>query len=121
MVKASSGSWRRLLPWVGRRMRVVQVVEAADEIPDRMPRNGAIIVGSLERPTWISFDCPCVDHHRVILNLDTRRRPAWAMQAAKPLTLQPSIDEFRGRQRCHYFVRKGKVEWVRRDHERGGW
>ncbi|WP_407935656.1 DUF6527 family protein [Jatrophihabitans cynanchi] len=47
-----------------------------------------------------------------MLNLDFRRRPAWTMPSAKPLTLQPSIDEFRGRARCHYIVRRGRVQWV---------
>jgi hypothetical protein len=111
-------SWR--LPWAGRKLRVVEVVDAADEIPDRLPRNGAILVGSLNHPTWVAFECPCVDHHRVMLNLDVRRRPTWAMQSAKPLTLRPSIDESRGAKRCHYFVRNGKVEWVPLNRELGG-
>lgn len=100
------------LPWPGRKFRVIQVVEAADEVSERLPRNGAVVVGSMERPTWIAFDCPCEEHHRVMLNLDTRRRPAWTMQSAKPLTLRPSIDELRPGKRCHYLIRKGKVRWA---------
>ena len=106
------------LPWPGRRLtfRVIWVVEAADEVPEQLPRNGAVVVGSLESPSWIAFDCPCEEHHRVMLNLDARRRPAWNMPSAMPLTLHPSIDDVRPGNRCHYFIRQGKVQWAH-DHD----
>lgn len=112
MVKALLFSWRDRFPWPRRKLRVVQIVAAADEIPDHLPRKGAVVVGSLENPTWVAFDCPCVDRHRVMLNLDPRRRPAWTMQSSEPLTLRPSIDELLDQKRCHYFIRGGKVQWV---------
>ena len=112
MVKAFIISWWNRLRWTGGKLQVVQIVAAADEIPDRLPRKGAVIVGSLKNPTWVAFDCPCADHHRVMLNLDTRRRPTWTVQSLKPLTIRPSIDEFRDRNRCHYFIHAGKVQWA---------
>jgi hypothetical protein len=112
VVKALLVSWWNRLPWVGGKLRVVRIVAAADEVPDRLPPRGAVLVGSLERPTWVAFDCPCVDRHRVMLNLDSRRRPTWTMQSSNPLSLHPSIDEFRDQKRCHYFIRGGKVQWV---------
>ena len=102
MVKSLLVSWWNRLPWVGGKLRVVHIVAAADEV----------LVGSLERPTWVAFDCPCADRHRVMLNLDSRRRPTWTMQSSNPLSLHPSIDEFRDHKRCHYFIRGGKVQWV---------
>lgn len=110
MVKSALLSLWYRLPWAG--FRVVAVVDAADEIPDQIPSKGAVVVGSLAGPTWIAFDCPCVDRHRVILNLDTRRRPVWKLSGTRPLSLSPSIDELRGRIRCHYFIRKGRVWWA---------
>ncbi|WP_368858331.1 DUF6527 family protein [Nocardia alni] len=95
------------------------MVDAADEIPERLPLNGAVVVGTIDHPTWIAFDCPCVDHHRVMLNLDVRRYPAWVMQPIKMLTLQPSIDELRQGKRCHYFICKGKVQWVQYNSDDG--
>jgi hypothetical protein len=92
---------------------VVALVDAADEIPNHLPRNGAVIVGSRDNPTWVAFDCPCVQHHRVMLNLDARRRPVWTLRASRPLTLHPSVNELRAGTRCHYFVRSGKVHWAR--------
>jgi hypothetical protein len=99
-----------LLP--SRRFRVTELVDAADEIPDQLPRRGAVLVGTLDQPTWIAFDCPCMDHHRVMLNLDPRRHPAWVIGAKKPLTLSPSINEKRRNIRCHYFIRAGRVQWA---------
>lgn len=96
----------------GRRFRVVQYVEAADEIPDELPMRGAVVVGSRDQSTWIAFDCPCDERHRVMLNLDARRKPTWSLRNGKPLTLNPSIDERRPGKRCHYFIRAGRVQWA---------
>jgi hypothetical protein len=112
VVKALLVSWWNRLSWVGGKLRVVHIVAEADEIPDRLPPTGAVLVGSMEDPTWVAFDCPCVDRHRVMLNLDSRRRPTWTMQSSNPLTLHPSIDELRDQKRCHYFIREGKVRCV---------
>lgn len=100
------------LPWNRRTFRVSQVVDAADEVPEHLPRYAAVVVGSLERPKWIAFDCPCRERHRVLLNLDPRRRPAWSLRSAKPLTLYPSIDYQELGRRCHYIMRKGKALWI---------
>jgi Family of unknown function (DUF6527) len=102
--------WYRVI-WLSR-YRVIASVEAADEVPDALPALGAVLVGTTAEPKWIAFDCPCNDNHRVMVNLDLRRRPAWRMTSAAPLTLQPSIDALRGAKRCHYFLTKGRVRWV---------
>jgi hypothetical protein len=102
--------WHRIVR--GGRYRVMSTVAAGDDIPDVLPERGAVLVGPAGGPKWIAFDCPCHDDHRVMLNLDVRRRPTWRMTSATPLTIQPSIDALRGAKRCHYFVTKGRVRWV---------
>lgn len=103
--------WRRLpLPW--RRWRVVETVSSGADIPETLGRRTAVLVAVADRPTWVAFDCPCSEHHRVMLNLDIGRRPHWRLLDGKRLTLAPSVDEIRGSKRCHYFVRRGKIEWV---------
>ena len=88
-------------------------VESADEIPDMLPRNTAIVVGAASRPKWIAFDCPCRSGHRIMLNLDTARSPFWRLsQVDGPLSLSPSVNYYDGRRRCHYFIRNGKVDWM---------
>jgi hypothetical protein len=104
--------WRRLrLPW--RAWRVVSEVEAADEIPERLRPKDVVLVGTLRSPKWIAFDCPCRERHRVMLNLDRARRPQWRVTGTSHLTISPSVDELRGAVRCHYYVRNGRIKWVR--------
>jgi hypothetical protein len=100
--------------WVpGRAWRIVVVVEAADEIPGRLPSHGAVIVGSLQRPKWLAFDCPCRSGHRIMVTLDRKHRPHWRVENAKKLSVYPSVD-YRGTdRRCHYFVTNGKIRWVK--------
>lgn len=88
-------------------------VESADEIPDKLPKNTAVIVGSATQPKWIAFDCPCRSGHRIMLNLDRGRSPFWQLSTVDgPLSLSPSVNYYDGRRRCHYFVRNGKVDWM---------
>lgn len=88
-------------------------VEAGDEVPDRLPFRGAALVGSESSPKWVAFDCPCKSGHRLMVNLDSSRRPRWSIVQSKPLTLKPSIDSMDRGRRCHYWLRDGKVRWVR--------
>jgi hypothetical protein len=119
MASLSRFPWTSWLPNPGRRWHLYRVVEAADEIPDRIPRKAVVLVGSVGRPTWIAFDCPCSERHRVMLNADRSRWPRWTIKKNRHLTLAPSIDETRGSTRCHYLIQRGRVRWVRAIMESG--
>lgn len=99
--------WRPRLRW-----RVIGAVSAADEVPSRLPRNTAILVGSRRSPKWLGFDCPCRKGHRILLNLDQQRTPHWHLGSERRVTLSPSIDSFGPNGRCHYFIKRGRVIWV---------
>ena len=104
--------WWNWLPFQG--WRSVGMAELADEVPNKLPRNGAVLVGSASYLKWIVFDCPCRRGHRIMLNTDPIRRPTWQVVkgSTKHLTIMPSVD-FRGEhRRCHYFIRGGKVLWA---------
>ena len=104
--RAATGAWR-----------VVSTVSEADEVPLSLPRRGAVLVGSLKRPKWLAFDCPCDKRHRIMVNLDPLHRPYWKLSSIKPLSLWPSIDSRTKRRRCHYFIEVGRVHWM---NSRGG-
>lgn len=87
-------------------------VEAGDEVPEHLPRKGAFLVGRPNEPSWLAFDCPCNEGHRVMLNVNPHRRPNWLLKRLKPITLLPSIDQKRGDKRCHYFITRGRIQWV---------
>jgi hypothetical protein len=102
-------AWLRL-PWL--RWRAVGRVDAADELPEHLPRRGVMLVGPQAKPTWAVFDCPCRQRHRIMLNLDASRRPRWQVTNLAPLTVAPSIDAITATRRCHFWVRDGRIRWV---------
>lgn len=106
-------SWWHWLPLPWRTWRLVGHVEAGDEVPDRLPRKGVVLVGPPERPSWLAFDCPCGHGHRLMVNLDSRRRPSWRVESLRPLSIRPSIDNITSERRCHFFLLRGKITWAR--------
>ncbi|MGI4791101.1 MAG: DUF6527 family protein [Janthinobacterium lividum] len=114
MARVSRISWWQRLPFWG--WRIVTNVESADDIPSEIPRNGAVLVGPRIKPKWIAFDCPCHSGHRIMLNTDKSRLPYWKVSTSGALTIAPSIDYSNGEKRCHYFIRKGHVQWVPERH-----
>jgi hypothetical protein len=89
----------------------VAEVDAADDVPRRLPRNGVVLVGH-PIPKWLGFDCPCRSGHRVLLNLEPTRRPHWRVLKDRQLTVSPSVDESGPQGRCHYLIERGKIVWV---------
>jgi hypothetical protein len=104
------------LPWRG--WRIVTTVEAADEIPEHLPAGGAVVVGTLERPKWLAFDCPCKAGHRIMVTLDRANWPHWSIKNGKKLTVSPSVDYHTPERRCHYFITDGKIIWAKDREER---
>jgi hypothetical protein len=114
--------WRAWLP--GPTLRIVTQVEAADEIPVTIPKNGAVLVGSREQPKWLALDCPCGTGHRVMVTLEPTHWPHWTLEgrdADNRITLWPSIDCQTEKRRCHYFIRRGRVHWIRERSWFHGW
>lgn len=110
------------LPWwewiPGRSWRIVVTVEAADEIPMRLPLAGAVLVGSSNHPKWLAFDCPCRTGHRIMVTLDRAHYPHWTILDEKKLSVSPSIDYRSPGRHCHYLISRGKIVWVNEKEER---
>jgi len=102
----------RLVERLRPKWRVTASVRRADDLPDRIPRRAAILVGSPDSPKWIAFGCPCRREHRVLLNLNSAREPHWNVRGTAPLTIWPSIDDRSLPGGCHYFIRAGRIVWV---------
>jgi hypothetical protein len=107
--KATFKWWHWLPRW---RWRIIGVVEAADEIPARLPQKGVVVVGLVDDPKWLAFDCPCLTGHRIMVNLDVNRLPHWEVFRTSALTVWPSIDCVGPRRRCHYLIAGGRVIWI---------
>lgn len=101
--------------WVPAPFRPVMVagsVKSVSNIPARLPRRGAVLVLDGERMKWVAFDCPCNQGHRIMVALDNRVRPHWAVRNVHPFTLYPSIDAQTSGRRCHYVIVRGRIVWV---------
>lgn len=102
--------WQWIPIW---RWRIVTVVDAADEIPAKLPRNGAVMVGSIDHPKWLAFDCPCRTGHRIMVTLEAAHTPRWNIKSGKKLSVWPSVDYRDRNMRCHYIIRNGRIVWCR--------
>lgn len=95
--------------------RLILTVDAADEVPKILPRNGVVLVGSKRNPKWLVFDCPCPIGHRIMLDLEPTHFPHWRLVTYPRLAVWPSIDFQGPNYRCHYLIRGGQIIWVRRN------
>jgi hypothetical protein len=98
------------LPWWP--WRIVATVAVADEVPDKLPYRGAVLVGSPTYHKWLVFDCPCRSGHRIMVTLDSHHSPHWRISKDMRLSLWPSVDATFARKRCHYIIRNGMTIWV---------
>jgi hypothetical protein len=106
-------SWREWLGLPTRKWKLVLTVENGDEIPERIPKHGVVLVGTMARPKWIALECPCDLGHRIMLNTDASRRPYWSIGSFAPITVSPSIDDVTPTRRCHFLLKQGRICWVR--------
>ena len=81
-----------------------------------------------DRPRWLAYGCPCGSGEVVYIHIDPRAvsgpgDPVWRLIARDPLTVLPSVDghctrpssddlNWTRRERCHYWLRNGRVVWV---------
>lgn len=105
-------AWWYSLPLPWRPWRIVGQVGEADEVPERLPRRGVVLVGQSETATWAVFDCPCRAGHRLMLNLDRTHYPSWRIESRTPLSIRPSVDDIAQERRCHFIIRDGKLNWA---------
>jgi hypothetical protein len=102
----------RRLPW---QYLVVEIVDAADRIPMTLVPRTAIAVRPCDVWTWLVFNCPNHPDERIMLNLSTKRRPYWIIEASPRLELYPSIDALHGNSRCHFWISGGlprRATWL---------
>ena len=105
-------AWWQSLPLPWRNWRIVGQVLAGDEVSERLPHCGIVLVGPPENATWAVMDCPCRTGHRLMVNLDKTRRPFWKIESRNPLSIRPSIDNVTPERRCHFTIRTGKTIWA---------
>ena len=98
--------------------RLEATVADMDDVPLHIRARRAVLVGAPRHQKWLVFDCPCGIGHRIILNLDRSRQPAWTLRVSKSgaLTLHPSVNYRDDRRVCHYILSNGRIAWIRARH-----
>lgn len=109
----------RLIDWWRRRrltpprFTTLTFFDSRGAVPEPVPRRTIAVVGTLERPKWAIFQCPCGRGHQITLNLSELRKPSWRIEAhRRGPTLHPSIDAYAPFD-CHYWIRAGRVRFAR--------
>jgi hypothetical protein len=82
------------------------------ELPQGLHPREVALLGSAERPKWLLMQCPCGQGHMLSISLQGSHDPHWdlALDPDGP-TLFPSVDS-RTEIRCHFVLRRGRVQWV---------
>lgn len=88
----------------------VRQVHDVDDVPDSPHPRSLYLVRGKDGFKWVAFDCPCGRGHTVLLNVSAGS--SWSVNLEGPrVTLHPSVDRKDGAQRCHFFLREGRVRW----------
>jgi len=76
-----------------------------------------IIVGSLDRPKWLKFLCPCGCGDTIALNLMESHYPRWRLRVEGPASISvlPSVDATK----CgsHFWIKSNEVIWAEEHHQ----
>ena len=89
------------------------IVIDGDGLPAILPTRDLVLLTDDGEPWSVAMMCPCGCGQLVELPLLREVRPRWSLQVDKKNrpTLHPSVWLHDGC-RSHFFVRRGKVEWV---------
>ena len=97
--------------------RLEATVPDMERVPTNIAPCRAYLVATPSRRKWLAFDCACGSGHRILLNLDESRGPAWILRVSrtKALTLHPSVNYHDDQRTCHYVLANGRIRWMARD------
>lgn len=106
-------AWFRWL-WERLRAQRALIVVQGDVLPAQLPKRGLVLLRDDGEDWSIGMLCPCGCKQRIELPLIREVRPSWRLTVehdGSP-TLVPSV-WLREGCRSHFFVKHGKVQWVR--------
>lgn len=97
--------------------REIAFFPARDEIPHPVPDSLIAIAGTLERPKWCVFTCPCARGHEITLNMQRSYWPHWRLMIHGGLpTIRPSVD-LQDPPYCHFTILRGRILWALQKNE----
>jgi hypothetical protein len=110
--------WRELLrsflvrTGAVRRPDLVARIMERHPTPDELPPGLIVVVQDGDRQKWACFRCPGGCGVKLQLSLNPTRRPRWAvgLDWLRRPSLSPSVHQ-QNACRCHFWVKRGTVEW----------
>lgn len=95
------------------RISKIRRYPSTSELPAQLGRHVVAIAG--DPPTWAVLQCPCGHGHRLTIRIRPHgHATVWRLdQDAAGPSLHPSIDVDAADRRCHFWLRHGRVQWVR--------
>lgn len=117
---ASLGSWLVSLFKPDRRWTSFAGVARLDSRYDAsaaLEARQLIIIGSLDHPKWLKFQCPCGCGDTIALNLMESHYPRWRVRAEGPasISVSPSVDATKCH--SHFWIKANQVIWVEDRHQ----
>lgn len=85
-----------------------------EALPSKLPWRNLVLLRDAGDDWSVGMRCPCGCGQAIELALIPEAKPRWKLHAepGTPPTLTPSV-WLREGCRSHFFVRRGRVEWVR--------
>lgn len=107
------GFLERFLP--ARRIEVID----GETLPKKLPKRNIVLLRDAGEDWSVGMRCPCGCGQLIELALIPEAIPRWKLQVElnETPTLTPSV-WLREGCRSHFFVRRGRVNWVRPDRNR---
>ncbi len=88
-------------------------IEILEEFPEYPKQKIIYLIGERNSLNFLSMLCPCGCGANIRLSLIQEDSPSWSISINKDLiSVYPSVWRNRGC-RSHFFVRSGKIKWVR--------
>jgi hypothetical protein len=90
-------------------------VFVGESLPSKLPWRNLVVLRDAGDDWSVGMRCPCGCGQAIELALIREAKPRWNLYAEQgsPPTLSPSI-WLREGCHSHFFVRRGRVEWVRK-------
>ncbi len=90
-------------------------VETRAELPIELSRRVIYTIGSPAKPKRALFICPCGHDHHIDLPIatDPHEIGTWHLSPeTRGPTFSPSIDIVDRGRRCHFWLRRGTIQWA---------
>lgn len=95
------------------RIDTIRTYPCAAALPEQLGRHVLAVAGD---PTaWAVMECPCGNGHRLRIRIRPHRNATvWQLShTSGGPSLCPSVDFDSADRRCHFWLDRGRVRWVR--------